>query len=121
MADLDLIVLGHRIRHVRRQAGRTLADLSALVDRPVPYLSQLENGKVEPKLGLISEVADALGTTTAFLLDPEAPDRRSHLEIQIERAQLDPSYPALEAFKPSAKVPDAALEHIVALLSLIHI
>ena len=68
MTDLDLTVLGHRIRHARRQAGRTLADLSALVGRPVPYLSQLENGKVEPKLGLIAEVADALGTTATALL-----------------------------------------------------
>lgn len=115
MADLDLTVLGHRIRFARRQAGQTLADLSAVVGRPVPYLSQLENGKVEPKLGLIAEVADALGTTTAFLLEPEAPDRRSRLEVELERAQADPAYPDVGVFKPSAKVPDEALEHMVAL------
>ena len=117
MADLDLVVLGHRIRHARRAAGRTLADVSDAVGRPVPYLSQLENGKVEPKLGLIGEIADSLGTTTADLLEPTAPDRRSELEIELERAQADPRYAALELapFKPSAKVPDEALEHLVAL------
>ena len=35
----------------------------------MPYLSQLENGKVEPKLGLLNELADALDTTTAVLLE----------------------------------------------------
>ena len=64
MADLDLVILGRRIRHARRRAGLTLADISEAVGRPVPYLSQLENGKVEPKLGLIGEIAATLGTTT---------------------------------------------------------
>jgi len=118
MADLDLTVLGHRIRFARRQAAMTLADLSDVVSRPVPYLSQLENGKVEPKLGLVSEIADALGTTAAFLLEPDAPDRRSRLEVELERAQADPAYPAIARFKPSAKVPDDALEHMVALWHL---
>ena len=89
--------------------------MSELVGRPVPYLSQLENGKVEPKLGLLQELADALGTTATALLDDEAPDRRAYLEIELERAQRDPSYRALGLghLKPSAKVPDEALEHLV--------
>ena len=113
--DLDLLVLGHRIRFARRQKGATLADVSDWVGRPVPYLSQLENGKVEPKLGLLQELADALGTTATALLDDEAPDRRAYLEIELERAQRDPAYQALGLgqLKPSAKVPDEALEHLV--------
>ena len=113
--DLDLLVLGHRIRFARRQKGATLADVSEWVGRPVPYLSQLENGKVEPKLGLLQELADALGTTATALLDDEAPDRRAYLEIELERAQRDPAYQALGLghLKPSAKVPDEALEHLV--------
>lgn len=115
--DLDLLVLGHRIRHARRSKGATLADVSEAVGRPVPYLSQLENGKVEPKLGLLQELADALGTTTTDLLDSEAPDRRAFLEIELEKAQRDPAYEALGLghLKPSAKVPDEALEHLVTL------
>lgn len=117
MGELDLVILGHRIRHARRRAGLTLADVSNAVGRPVPYLSQLENGKVEPKLGLVGEIATALGTTTADLLESSAPDRRSELEIEVDRAQHDPRYAALELapFKPSAKVPNEVLEHIVAL------
>ncbi len=115
--DLDLLVLGQRVRYARRRKGATLADLSELVGRPVPYLSQLENGKVEPKLGLIGDLAAALDTSTNVLLENTAPDRRSELEITVERAQADSRYVSLGLphLKPSAKIADDVLEHIVTL------
>ena len=54
MAQHDTLVLGRRIRAARRRLGLTLAELGEVVGRPAPYLSQLENGKVEPKFGLIN-------------------------------------------------------------------
>lgn len=117
--DFDPLILGARIRHTRRAAGATLADISAAVGRPAPYLSQLENGKVEPKLSLLGDLAEAIGTTTAELLLGTAPDRRAELEIAIARAQDDPRYRelGLPHLKPSAKIADDVLEHIVALWS----
>jgi len=118
MADeLDLHVLGHRIRHARRSRGFTLADVSERIGRPVPFLSQLENGKIEPKLGLLNELAEVFETSTASLLSHEPPDRRSHLEIELERAQRHPAYRALglAPLRPSAKVPDTVLEHLLAM------
>lgn len=115
--EFDLLILGARIRHARRRSGATLADISAAVGRPAPYLSQLENGKVEPKLSLVGDLADALQTTTADLLDNEPPDRRAELEIGIARAQENPDYVALGLphLKPSAKVGDDVLEHVLTL------
>lgn len=115
--ELDLLVLGQRVRFARRRKGATLADVSALVGRPVPYLSQLENGKVEPKLSLIGDLAAALATTTADLLDPSPPDRRAGLEIELERAQNEPRYSALGLpyLKASSKLSTEALAHIVGL------
>lgn len=115
--DFDSLVLGARIRHARRRRGATLAEVSATLGRPAPYLSQLENGKVEPKLSLLGDLAEVLDTTTADLLDPRAPDRRSELEIGIARAQEDPRYQALglPLLKPSAKVADDVLEHVLTL------
>lgn len=117
--DFDPLILGARIRHARRAAGATLAQVSDAVGRPAPYLSQLENGKVEPKLSLLGELAEAIGTTTAELLVGTAPDRRAELEIAIARAQDDPRYRSLGLphLKPSAKIADDVLEHIVALWS----
>lgn len=118
MADeLDLGVLGHRIRHYRKKQNLTLAELGAQVDKPVPYLSQLENGRIEPKIGLLNGLADSLDVSVADLVDSTPPNRRAELELELERAQLDPRYKALGLphLKPNAKLGDDVLEHLVAL------
>ena len=114
---IDPLVFGHRVRHYRKRAGMTLDDLGARVGKPAPYLSLLENGKKEPKLGLMNDLSAALGVDVGDLLAPEPPSRRAALEVAIERAQRDHAYRdlALPYLKPSSRVPDVALEHIVRL------
>ena len=114
---VDPLVFGHRLRHFRRKAGLTLQKLGERVKRPAPYLSQLENGHVEPKIGLLNELAQALDCSVADLLAQTPPNRRAELEIAVERIQHEPAYRqlALPVLKPSAKVPDDVLEHIVTL------
>ena len=114
---IDPLVFGHRVRHYRKRAGLTLDDLGARVGRPAPYLSLLENGKKEPKLGLINDLSSALGVEVTDLLSADAPSRRAELEVAIERAQRDQAYRALGVpyLKPSTRIPDVALEHIVTL------
>ena len=116
-AELDLAVLGHRVRHHRKRHDMTLSELSDLVDRPVPYLSQLENGKVEPKIGLLNALADSLDVGVGELVDPEPPNRRAELELALARAQDDPRYQAfgLPHLKPTAKMGDDVLAHLVTL------
>ena len=114
---LDPLVFGRRLRHLRRAQGLTLAQLGERVDRSAPYLSQLENGRREPTLSLVGALAGALGVEPAELLAAEPPSRRVELEVAVERAQHDPLYRGLglPRLTPSARVPDAALEHIVRL------
>jgi XRE family transcriptional regulator, fatty acid utilization regulator len=114
---IDPLLLGQRIRHLRKEAGLTLDEMAKRVGKPAPYLSQLENGKREPKLSLVASLAEALSTTTAELVRAEAPSRRSQLEIQLERSQEDALYQSLRLpyLKPTATLPDAALEHLGAL------
>ena len=87
----------------------------------MPYLSQLENGRVEPKIGVLNKLADALGVSVGELVDETAPNRRAELELAVERAQKDSRYEALGLpyLKPSAKTPDDVLEHLVALWTAI--
>ncbi len=94
-----------------------MAQLGEAVGKPGPYLSQLENGKVEPRLGVLNDIAAAVGVSTQDLLAPEAPDERSALELEVHRAQQDPRYMALglAPLRVSAKVPDEILRHLVAL------
>ena len=116
-SEPDLFVLGRRLRHARRSQGLTLADLAERTGRPPAYLSRLENGRVEPRLGVLSDLAEALDTTAADLLDGAPPDRRAELELELLRVQDHPAYRArgLSSLKPSARLSDEVLEHLVSL------
>ena len=117
VVTIDPIVFGQRLRHFRKRRGYTLEELGSLIGRPAPYLSLVENGKREPKLSQINNLAEALGVGVTELLEPEAPNRRARLEITLERAQATPRYEelGLPYLKASARLPDEALEHIVTL------
>lgn len=114
---IDALMVGQRVRHIRKQRRLTLDELGALVDKPASYLSMVENGKREPKLSDINDLADALGVPAAELLVAAAPTRRAELEVTMERIQEEPAYRSLGLpyLKASAKLPDVALEHIVRL------
>lgn len=116
-APLDPLVFGHRLRHLRRQAGLTLEALGAAVGRPASYLSQLENGHREPRLSTVNALAAALGCPPSELLSSAAPNRRAELEVALAHMQDDPRYRDLRLpyLRPSARLDDTALEHIVAL------
>ena len=100
MNELQLDVLGHRVRHFRKERGLTLSELGEIVDKPVPYLSQLENGKIEPKIGLLNSIATALETTVTELVDSEPPNRRAQLELDFNRMQDTPAYQTLGLAEP---------------------
>jgi predicted transcriptional regulator/transcriptional regulator with XRE-family HTH domain len=118
-AILDPRLFGQQLRHHRRARGLTLGDLSDLVGRPPSYLSQLENGHREPRLSTVVQLAEALGCETSALLDQAPPSRRAELEVAVARMQEDPRYEALRLpyLRPSAKLDDTALEHLVALFA----
>lgn len=117
--DLDLATLGHRIRHARKAKGRTLGELAAAVDRAPSLLSQIENGRREPRLTLVQSIATALEVDVAYLVRPEAPSHRAALEIALQRAQDSPLYATLGLphVGPSSKLPTDALEALVGLHS----
>ncbi|MEO7836407.1 MAG: helix-turn-helix domain-containing protein [Acidimicrobiales bacterium] len=116
-ASAETLMFGQRLRHLRRARGLTLDALGEQVGRPAPFLSLVENGRREARLSLIEALARALGVTAADLLDGEAPSRRARLEIDLQQAQNDPLYRALRLpwLKPSSRVPDDALQHVLTL------
>lgn len=117
-AELDVIALGRRVRHLRKQAGLTLDDLSAAVGTAPSQLSLIENGKREPKLGLLQHLAGALGVGIDQLLGAEPPSRRAGLEIELERYQRGPLYESLNLprIRISSRLPMDVLEAQVGLL-----
>lgn len=113
--DLDLAVLGRRIRHARRERGMTLGALARAVDRAPSLLSQIENGQREPKLALLRAIATALDAELGTLIDPEAPSHRDELEIALLRSQRGALYRelGLPVLRAGAGMPTEVLEALV--------
>jgi len=113
---LDLVTFGQRLRHLRRARGLTLTELGDRVGRAPSVLSLLENGRREPKLSLIEQLAAALSVSVPELLSRQPPSRRAQLEIAVAEAQRDPSYRrlGLPPLKIGARVPTDVLEHLAA-------
>jgi transcriptional regulator with XRE-family HTH domain len=59
---------GERVRKLRKQRGWMLVELSVETGLGSVFLSNLENGKHEPKLGTIKKLAKAFGLTASQLL-----------------------------------------------------
>lgn len=115
---LDLISLGKRIRHLRKQQGLTLDALGAAVGTAASQLSLMENGKREPKLTMLRALGRVLEVSTDQLLGAsEPPNRRVALEIELERAQRSEQYQTmgLPAVRVSPRLPTEALEALVGL------
>ncbi len=113
----DLITLGRRIRHYRTTRGLTLDALGAAVGTAPSLLSMIENGRREPRLSLLQQIAGALGVALTDLLAAQPPSRRAALEIELDRAQRGPLYAGLglPAIRPGVKLPNAVLENLVGL------
>ena len=115
--SLHKMLLGKRIRHFRVRAGLTLDALGERVGVVGSQLSLIENGKREPRLSLLQAIARQLDVDPAILLLQEAPDARTALELELERAQMAPNYQQLKL--PHVRTPrslsDEALESLVGL------
>src|ERR1700728_3386721 len=92
---LDLAMFGQQLRHARRARGLTLADLEDRVGRTASVISLIATGRSEPRLSLVEQLATALDVPVTELLRKQPPSRRAHLEVALEHAQRDPSYPPL--------------------------
>lgn len=115
--ELDRLLLGKRLRHFRTRAGLTLEQLGERVGVVASQLSLIENGRREPKFSLLQAAARELDIDASELLKTEAPDHRSSLEIELERAQASPAYVRLGL--PHVRTPrtlgDETLESLVGL------
>lgn len=111
----DPLTIGRRVRFARQETGRTLGDVAATVGISPAALSLIENGKREPRLSVLSALAQELDTTVQDFLTAAPPNRRASLEIRLERAQRSESYEALglPKVKIGPRLPMEALEALV--------
>ena len=90
---IDLATFGQQLRHLRRARGLTLTELGERVGRAPSVLSLLENGRREPKLSLIEQLATVLSVPTAELLSrqPPSPAARSSRSPWPTRSRTRPT------------------------------
>lgn len=62
------VMVGKRIKDLRRQKKLSLKDLSSRIDMSISFLSDIENGKSNPSLNRLREIAKGLDTTVSNLL-----------------------------------------------------
>lgn len=113
----ETLTVGRRIRHLRTARGLTLDALGQRVGVTSSMLSLVENGRREPRLTLLRDLADALGVTLNELIDPEPPTRRAALEIELDRAQRTAPFQrlGLPVVRPGRTLPTPVLEQLVGL------
>jgi transcriptional regulator with XRE-family HTH domain/predicted transcriptional regulator len=113
----DLVTLGQRIRYFRTEAGLTLDQLGSQVGIAGSQLSLIENGRREPRLSLLSQIAATLHKELSELLADTPPTRRAGLEIELEKAQHSPVYASLglPIIRPAKTMTDQSLEAMVGL------
>ncbi len=115
--EADLVTLGRRIRHARKAKNLTLSDLATRVERAPSLLSQVENGKREPRLILLHAIARELDVEVADLMKNEAPSERAALEIALQQAQDRTLYASLglPEIRSTAALPTDVLTSLVGL------
>lgn len=113
---LTLITLGARIRHARTTKGLTLAQLAEMLDCSPSFLSQVENGHREAKIGFLTKLTTALGVSLAELTQPKPPTERVALELELRQVQDSPQGKHLSIPKVhiGARLPNDALKALLA-------
>jgi transcriptional regulator with XRE-family HTH domain len=62
------MLLGERIRTLRRRRGLTVQALASSCGLSKGFISQVENGRTSPSLSTLTELAKVLGVSPAFLV-----------------------------------------------------
>jgi transcriptional regulator with XRE-family HTH domain len=66
--------VGRQLRALRTGAGRTVASVAADAGLSVPYIANLENGRGNPTIAALGQLASALGMRLAISLVPAGED-----------------------------------------------
>ena len=122
---LKVSALGDRLRSAREAHGLTLDQLAASTGISKAHLSRLESGARQPSVGILVELAGALGTRVGTLLGEDAdgaplavfaPDAPRHTAAGLEIASSSgfPDSRALEVLRvhvPADRRPSVPVRH----------
>lgn len=67
------MIVGSRIKKLRKQQSLTLRELSDKVGISISFLSDIENGRSNPSLERLKQLAKVLNTTIGYLMGEQDP------------------------------------------------
>ena len=70
--------LGIQLKRLRIESRFTLRTLAEQIEKSESYVSRLENGQINPSLGTLKRISDALGRPLVHLLDSQISALASH-------------------------------------------
>ncbi len=91
-------LIGERISQARTRRGWNQSELARRLDKPRQHLSQIEQGKQQPRAELLIEIATVLGVSTDYLLG----------RVDAERQLAAPAAPAPQPPAPRPRRRTAA-------------
>ena len=71
----ESVIFGSNVERMRIEQGISIQRFAMMVGLSRPTIYKIERGEMDPKLSVVRQVADALGTTVQELLAPYEPIR----------------------------------------------
>jgi transcriptional regulator with XRE-family HTH domain len=101
------MVYGQKIKYIMEKVrgGMTLTDLHKATGLSLSYLSEAINGKCNMSIKALEKVADALGVSSAYLLD----DKAISLQQLVELNEVEVPSDIVEFFAQQKNLPYAVL------------
>ena len=82
------MVLGERIKQLRKEAGWSQGDLGGRIGTDSQRVSRYENGRITPSVDALVRIAEALDVSIDYLLVEDAPRRPLHVADAALAARL---------------------------------
>jgi transcriptional regulator with XRE-family HTH domain len=73
------MVLGERVKQLRKEAGWSQGDLGGRIGTDSQRVSRYENGRITPSVDALVRIAEALDVSIDYLLVEDAPRRPLHV------------------------------------------
>jgi transcriptional regulator with XRE-family HTH domain len=124
---VEIVELGKILRGRRVAAGRTIASVATDAGLSVPYIANLENGRGNPTLSAVANLAAALGAGLVVeLVDHDEPRRREPAELpgslvqfaRSSRFSTEASRLAKATRSPQSTIRERLLHAMAAMASL---
>ena len=72
MIELNYPAIGQRIRKLRKRRKMNQTELAQILDKSLRTVQKYESGEIEISVGVVNQIAEALGSTSAYILGYEA-------------------------------------------------